>query len=98
MKKSERYRLETWVALRGKERISFIDVLSIQPKPFWLALVFSIGLGVFVVFEFGPYSLPFGVFLGGLASTLGYFVRIKRNLPVDLRYMNWEAVNSALDE
>ncbi len=98
MKKAETHKLRSWSSLRGKKSISFIEVLSIQPKPLWVTLILGLVFGVLVFFELGPYSLPFGVLLGGLASTLGYLVRIRSNLPVDLRYMNQEAVTKALNE
>lgn len=98
MKKAEKHKLESWSALRGRKSISFTDVLSIQPMPFWAALILLVSFGLLVYFEYGPQSLPFGVFIGGFASTLGYITRIKRSLSTDLRYINWEAVNEALSE
>ncbi len=85
MKKAEEHKLKRRLALQGKESISLSDVPSIQPKPFWVTLIFLLAFGLLAFFEFGPYGLPFGVSLGGLASTLGYLTRIRGNLPIDLR-------------
>ena len=98
MNNGEKNKLQGWSALRGKDDISFIDVLSIQPKAFWVALAFGFAFGMWVFWEPGPNSLPFGVFIGGMASTLGYLLRIKRNLAADLRYIDWKKVGDALHE
>jgi hypothetical protein len=98
MNKKERVRLKGWVALKGKENISIFDILAIQPMCFWVFLVADVVIGAAVLFHFGAYSLPFGVVLGGVASTFGYLIRAKRNLASDLRYINWGMVNEALNE
>jgi hypothetical protein len=98
MNKKDRAKLKGWVSLKGKEKISISDVLSIQPMCFWVFLVADVIIAVAILFYFGAYSLPFGVILGGTASTLGHLIRIKRNLAKDLRYINWDMVNEALNE
>jgi hypothetical protein len=97
MKKSEIHKLKSWSALRGKKNISFMDVITIQPIAFWAVFVLLMAFGIFVFVEFGPHTLPFGVFIGGMASTLVYLSRIGRNIQVDLQYINWAAVSEALN-
>jgi hypothetical protein len=98
MNRVEEHKLKSWLALRNKKRISFMDVLSIQPKLFWVSAACLLALGLYSFFQLGPQTSAFGVFIGGLASTLGYLTRIRRNLRMDLRYINWVAVNEALGE
>ena len=98
MNTREKMKLRGWSALRGKERISVIDVLKIQSPQFWGAFIFFFGFGLFAYFYYGVYSLPFGVFIGGIASALGYITRTRRSLSVELQYLNWVKVGEALDE
>jgi hypothetical protein len=98
MNRLEKHKLKSWLALRNKNRISFIDVLSIQPKLFWVSVACLLAFGLYVFFQLGPHTSAFGVFIGGLASTLGYLIRIRRNIRMDLRYINWVAINEALGE
>lgn len=98
MHRKERARLEGWIALKDKERLSMKDLLSVQPRCFWALLALEVILGAAILIYFGANSLPFGVVIGGAAATTGHLIRLKRNLAADLRYINWGRVNEALNE
>ena len=98
MYRKERARLEAWIALKDKERLSIKDLLSVQTRYFWALLALEVILAVAVLHYFGANSLPFGVVIGGAAASTGLLIRLKRNLPVDLKYINWERGNEALNE
>lgn len=84
--------------LRGRESISALDVLKSQRKSFYFVGAIVLGLGLYSLCAFGFNSLPFGVFLGGLTPFTGYVWRAKKNLAIELRYVDWIKVEAALNE
>lgn len=98
MNYTERVKINGWKKLRGEAAVSIVDVLKIQPKPFYIASAIYIAVLSYSFYLFGLYSLPTGIFIGGMVAFFGYLTRTSRNIQVELRYLDWHKIDKAFNE
>jgi hypothetical protein len=94
MNSREKLLLKGWLKLKDKEKISFIDVVKIQPPILFIALACFLILGIYSYLTSGFYNPVTGMALVGIAAAFGYVSRTKKNWPIYRKYLNWEKIES----
>jgi uncharacterized membrane protein len=90
----EKLKLKTWQQLRDQPNPGYLDILRYQSSLFYVVWSFLIMLGLYVLFTFGFYSTPGGVFLGAIAVSVGYLQRLKNNIAIEIKYLDWNKIDN----
>jgi hypothetical protein len=57
-----------------------------------------IAVAVYSVYKFGVLSLPVGVLIGGLAAFMGFLESKRKNLKIEIKYLDWSKIEKNLNE
>ncbi len=97
MNTREKKNLERWKILRDVNNPSYMDILRHQSIAFYLIGLVGVILCVYAIHYFGLLSMPSGVIYGGFAAFMGNLESKRKNLKIELKYLDWSKINDTDD-